>query len=139
VPSFEKIGFPVVEARADGSFVVTKHPGTGGLVSVATVSEQLLLRDGSADLPVAGLHRLFRHHPAFQKGPGRVQVSGDHWSGALEKLKVTVSFSDGYRAFGRLIVSGPEELRKAEKAAEIFWAAAGGREAYDETSTQFVG
>jgi hypothetical protein len=54
-------------------------------------------------------------------------------------LKVAISYSSGYRAVGRMLVSGPDVLRKAEKAAEIFWQAAGGVGSYDQVATQFIG
>ena len=53
VKSYKRIGFPIVEAEEDGSFVVTKHPNTGGLVSVHTVAEQILYEDRPARLPDA--------------------------------------------------------------------------------------
>src|SRR5204863_405100 len=56
-----------------------------------------------------------------------------------EKLKVSVSFSHGYRAFGRLLVTGPDTLAKAEKVAELVWESTGGTDLFEDTCTQFLG
>jgi hypothetical protein len=71
-------------------------------------------------------------------GPDRVRVSGVAGQPAPAKLKVSVSFAHGYRAFGRLVVSGPDALAKAEKVAEIFWESAGGTGLYEDAQTQFL-
>ena len=139
VPSFTDIGYPLIEAHPDGSFVVTKHPGTGGLVSVDTVAEQLLYEMGSPAYLSPDCVARFDSVHLEQEGPDRVRVSGIKGERPPERLKVAISYADGYRAVGRMLVSGPDTLRKARKAAEIFWEAAGGMDAYDSASTQFVG
>jgi hypothetical protein len=133
------IGYPIIEASPDGSFVVTKHPGTGGLVTVETVSEQLLYELGAPEYlsPDGVAH--FDSIKLEQQGRDRVSVSGVRGGPAPSTLKVSVSYAHGYRIFGRIIVTGPDTLAKAEEAADIFWAAAGGRDFYEQTSTQFVG
>src|SRR5688500_10488501 len=72
-------------------------------------------------------------------GPDRVKVSGVVGEPPPEKLKVSVSYAHGYRAFGRLAVTGPDALAKAEKVAELVWESAGGTDLYEDTSTQFLG
>ena len=139
VASFTDIGYPLIEAHPDGSFVVTKHPGTGGLVSEHTVAEQLLYEMGSPRYLSPDCVARFDTIRLAQEGPDRVRVSGIRGEAPPERLKVAVSYADGYRAVGRMLVSGPDTLRKARKAAEIFWEAAGGVAAYDSASTQFVG
>ncbi len=139
VPSFRDLGYPLVEARADGTFVVTKHPGTGGLVSVHTVSEQLLYEMGAPAYVSPDCVAHFDSLRLVQAGPDRVQVSGVRGGPAPEKLKVSISVAQGYRAFGRLMVSGPDALPKARRLAEIFWASAGGEALYDAAVTQYVG
>jgi hypothetical protein len=139
VPDHRNMGYPLVEAHADGTFVVTKHPGTGGLVSVHTVSEQLLYEMGGPAYLSPDCIARFDSIELIQEGPDRVRVSGVKGEAPPELLKVAVSYSDGYRSVGRLLLSGPDTLRKAHKAAEVFWSTAGGAELYEESSTQLIG
>ena len=113
-------GFPIVEASPDGSFVVTKHPGTGGVVSVASVTEQLVYEmgdprsyitpDGIADFTTIQLK---------QAGPDRVRVSGVRGSPQTPMLKVSVAYFYGYKAVGTLVYSWPEAYDKARAADRI--------------------
>ncbi len=139
VPTFKNIGFPIVEGHADGSFVVTKHPGTGGLVSVHTVSEQLVYEMGTPAYISPDAVARFDSITLTQEGPDRVRVSGARGAPAPEKLKVSISYEDGYRAFGRLMVTGPDALTKAKKVAEVFWECVGGKELYADAREQFIG
>jgi hypothetical protein len=139
VPSFSEMGYPLVEAHSDGTFTVTKHPGTGGLVSVHTVSEQLLYEMGSPEYISPDCIARFDSIHLEQEGPDRVRVSGIVGEPAPARLKVSMSFQQGYRAFGRLMVSGPDALAKARKVAEIFWESAGGEALYQDASTQMIG
>jgi len=123
VPSFDHIGYPIVEVNADGSFVVTKHEGTGGLVNVKTVKEQLVYEMGD---PV---HYLtpdvvadFTAVMLKEDGPNRVRVSGGRGTPPTAFLKVSISYRAGYKASGAVIISGPNALAKAKKFAEIFWS-----------------
>jgi hypothetical protein len=138
VKSFSNLGYPLVEARPDGTFTVTKHPGTGGLVSVHTVTEQLLYEMGSPRYLAPDCVARFDSITLTADGPDRVTVSGARGEPPPEKLKVSASFSHGYRAFGRLIVSGPDSLAKANLVAETLWESAGGRELYEDTATQIL-
>jgi acyclic terpene utilization AtuA family protein len=120
VKGLENPGFPIVEASADGSFVVTKHPGTGGLVSVASVTEQLVYEmgdphsyitpDGIADFTTIQLQRA---------GPDRVRVSGIRGSPRTPLLKVSIAYFYGYKAVGTLVYSWPEAYDKARAADRI--------------------
>ncbi len=139
VPSYEDMGYPMVEVAADGSFVVTKHPGSGGLVSVHTVSEQLVYEMGSPSYIAPDCVARFDSIRLEQVGEDRVRVSGARGAPAPEKLKVSVSFAHGYRAFGRLLVAGPLALAKARRVADAFWHAAGGADLYEDATTCYVG
>ncbi len=139
VPDHRNMGYPLVEASADGTFVVTKHPGTGGLVSVHTVSEQLLYEMGGPAYLSPDCIARFDSIELTQEGPDRVRVSGIIGEAPPELLKVAVSYSDGYRSVGRLLLSGPDTLRKANKVAEVFWSTAGGADLYEESNTSFIG
>jgi hypothetical protein len=139
VKSYKHMGFPIVEAEPDGSFVVTKHPNTGGLVSVHTVSEQIVYEIGPPSYLTPDVVARFDSVQLTQDGPDRVRVTGARGEPAPEKLKVSISYQNGWRAFGRLIVSGPDTLAKANKVVDAFWDAAGGRGFYDQALHQFIG
>jgi hypothetical protein len=139
VKSYRNMGFPIVEAEPDGSFVVTKHPRTGGLVTVHTVSEQLVYEMGAPGYLSPDVVARFDSVHLAQEGPDRVRVTGARGEPAPAKLKVSASYQGGWRAFGRLIVSGPDALAKATRVAETFWDAAGGRGSYEHAIHQFIG
>jgi len=139
VKTYKRIGFPIVEAEEDGSFVVTKHPNTGGLVSVHTVAEQILYEIGPPAYVTPDAVARFDSVRVEQEGPDRVRVTNARGEPAPEKLKVSISYHAGWRAFGRLAVAGPEALAKANKVAEAFWDAAGGKTSYDQALHQFIG
>lgn len=135
---FERIGYPVIEVSADGSFVVTKHAGTGGAVTVRTVKEQLVYEMGDprayitpdvvADFATARLE---------QAGRDRVRVWGVKGRPAPPNLKVSASYFDGWKASGTLIISGPDALAKARAFAELFWKRLG--LAFVDTRAEYVG
>jgi hypothetical protein len=74
-----------------------------------------------------------------QEGPDRVRVTGARGAPAPEKLKVSISFEDGYRAFGRLMVAGPDAHAKASKVTDVFWECVGGKALYADAREQFIG
>jgi hypothetical protein len=123
VPRLEDVGYPIVEAEADGSFVVTKHAGTGGVVSVPSVTEQLVYEmgdphsyitpDGVADFTTIRL---------AQEGPNRVRVSGIRGREATPFLKVSVAYRAGYKAVGTLVYAWPDAVAKAREADRILRA-----------------
>jgi hypothetical protein len=122
VPDLWDVGYPVLECEADGTFVVTKHPGTGGLVTVGTVAEQLVYEMGDprtyitpdciADFTTAELE---------QAGENRVRVSGVRGRPSTATYKVSASYQEGWKASGQLVISGPRAVDKARLAAEIVW------------------
>ncbi|MEM7275271.1 MAG: acyclic terpene utilization AtuA family protein [Actinomycetota bacterium] len=137
VPSFDQIGYPIVEMDEDGSFVVTKHPGTGGMVTVATVTEQLVYEMGD---PAAYLTPDvvvdFGSIQLADDGPDRVRVSGIRGAAPTDLLKVSMSYQDGYKASGGVIVSGPDARAKAETFGDILW---GRLPAFEATLNEYVG
>jgi hypothetical protein len=141
VEGWDDLGYPVLEVGPDGTFVVTKHDGTGGLVTTDTVGEQLLYEMGDprryvtpdcvADFTTVRLE---------QAGRDRVRVSGIRGSEATDSFKVSISYRDGYKAVGDLTVSGPDALAKARICAEALWGRL--RRAgytFEETRTEFLG
>ncbi len=139
VPSFHDMGFPIAEAYPDGSFVLTKHQDTGGLVSVATVSEQLVYEISAPAYPVPDCVVRFDSVRLRQDGPDRVLVEGTRGEPAPARMKVSITVDQGHRAFGRLLISGPDAMEKAHRVAELIWRRAGSREHYEDTQTQYVG
>jgi hypothetical protein len=122
VPELWDVGYPVLECAPDGTFVVTKHAGTGGLVTTATVAEQLVYEMGDphayitpdcvADFTTIGLEAA---------GDDRVRVAGVKGGPRTPFYKVSASYKAGWKASGQLVISGPRALDKARLAAEIVW------------------
>lgn len=120
VPRPEAIGFPIAEVEADGSFVVTKPPGTGGLVNLRTVREQLLyeIHDPAAYLtPDVTLD--ITEVELTEVGPDRVAVCGARGHAAPDKLKATVGFLGDWLGEGEISYAGPNALARARLAAAV--------------------
>ena len=141
IPDLANVGYPLVEAHADGTFVVTKHPHTGGRVSVPTVSEQLVyeMGDPRAYITPDVIADFTTIHLA-QDGEDRVLVSGIKGKPPTDKLKVSVAYRAGFKAVGTLVYAWPEALDKAQAADRIL------RERldrlglkFDRVLTEFVG
>lgn len=132
IPDMAGIGYPIIEAEADGTFVVTKHAGTGGRVDVAGVTEQLLYEigdpgcyitpDGIADFTTIQL---------AQQGADRVHVSGIKGRAATDSYKVSISYSAGFKAVGTLVYAWPDAYKKAKAADRIL------RERFDRLGLKF--
>jgi hypothetical protein len=141
VPNLARIGYPIIEAYPDGSFVVTKHEGTGGRITPATVKEQLLYEmgdpksyitpDGVADFTTIQLDA---------DGEDRVRVHGVRGGAPTEMLKVSIAYTAGYKATGTLVYSWPDAVEKAQAADRILRERLDrlGLE-FDEVLTEFVG
>lgn len=116
VEGWETIGFPIGECRADGSIVVTKPAGSGGLVSVGTVAEQLLYEvSDPADYVVADVSCDFSEVRLVQEGPDRVRVSGARGRPPTPWLKASVTHGLGWRAVGYQPIIGEEAGAKARR------------------------
>ena len=120
VNRFEDIGFPIVEAYPDGSFLVTKHEDTGGLVHSMTIKEQLLYEIGDPETYITpDCIADFTSIQLQDVGSNRVLVKGIKGKPATEFYKVSASYLDGYRLTGSLTYYWPEALKKAVTAFEI--------------------
>ncbi|NRA66402.1 MAG: DUF1446 domain-containing protein [Pseudobacteriovorax sp.] len=138
VESFDNVGFPIVEVSETGEFTVTKHEGTGGLVSVDTVREQLFYEMGHPGAYITpDVIADFTTIHLEQQSPGRVRVSGVKGYAPTPLYKVSMAYEDGFKAQGSIIISGPNARAKAETFAKIFWNRCGTD--YLETSTEYVG
>jgi hypothetical protein len=140
VPGRERIGFPLAEIHADGSSVITKHPGTGGAVSVGTVTAQLLYEiGGTRYLSPDAVARFDTVELALQ-GRDRVHISGVRGEPPPATLKVTANLDAGWRNSMTLALTGAQVREKARFAADAVWAGIpGGRAAYAETSEDLSG
>lgn len=120
IPGLEDPGYPIIEAEPDGSFTVTKHPGTGGRVSVATVTEQLLYEMGDPQAYITpDCIADFTTIQLRQQGRDRVRVNGIRGAPATGSLKVSVSYFYGYKAIGTLVYVWPDAFAKAKRADRI--------------------
>jgi hypothetical protein len=122
VPDLWDVGYPVVEARPDGTFTVTKHEGTGGMVTVDTVAEQLLYEMGNpAEYITPDVIADFTSIRLAQEGPDRVGVTAIQGRPRTGTLKISASYLAGYKTTGQITIAGPRALEKARLAADIVW------------------
>ena len=120
VPNMAQIGYPVIEAHQDGTFVVTKHEGTGGLVNLQTVSSQLVYEMGDPSSYITpDCIADFTSIQLKQESEQRVAVSGIRGNKATDTYKVSISFQDGFKLVGQLTVAGPDAVEKAKLCADI--------------------
>ena len=123
VPDMDRIGYPIAEVHEDGRLFITKHEGTGGLVTVDTVSEQLVYEMGNPQNYITpDCIADFSSIQVSQDGPNRVQISGVKGKAATPTLKVSLSYLEGYKATGQLTISGPDAYEKAKKCADLLWS-----------------
>lgn len=125
VPDWANIGFPIGECHADGSVVITKPNGTGGLVSVGTVAEQLLYEvSDPADYIVADVRCDFSGVKLEQIGKDRVRVSGARGRAPTDSYKVCVTFDGGWRSIAYQPIIGEDAVEKAQRQGEALFARA---------------
>ena len=119
VPDWENIGYPIVECAADGSFIVTKPEGTGGLVTPATVGEQVLYEIGDpANYLLPDVNCDWTNLSLQQAGDHRVTVSGARGKAPTNTYKVSATYPDGFRAMTTLMIGGIDAGRKAKRVGE---------------------
>jgi hypothetical protein len=143
VPNLAMVGYPLVEANADGTFVVTKHDGTGGLCTVDTVRHQLVYEMGDPERYLTpDCIADFSSLRLTQEGAERVRVDSVRGKAPTSTYKVSISYLAGWKASGELTISGPDALAKAELCARIVWerlAYDGYRYGPEERLEEFVG
>jgi len=119
VEGWDDIGYPVIECAEDGSFVVTKPAGTGGLVEPAAVAEQILYEIGDpASYTMPDVVCDLRRVTVEAVGPDRVRVAGACGRPPSDRLKVSITVADGYQLDPMLAIRGFDAVEKAEKTAE---------------------
>jgi hypothetical protein len=120
IPDLANIGYPIAEAEPDGLSTITKHPGTGGRVNLATVKEQLVYEIGDpARYITPDVVADFTSIRLEQAGPDRVLIRGARGLPRTDTLKVSLSYSAGWKATGVLVYSWPQAIEKARSADRI--------------------
>ena len=141
VPDLANVGYPIVNASADGTFEISKHAGTGGRISVPTVTEQLVYEMGDPHSYITpDVVADFTTIQLEAAGPDRVRVFGIRGRPPTESLKVSIAYRAGFKAVGTLVYSWPDALDKAQLADRVL------RERldrlglrFDKIMTEFVG
>ncbi len=120
VDDFVRIGYPVIEAHEDGTFYITKHEGTGGLIDRRTVISQLLYEMADPENYLTpDCTANFASAQLTEDGPSRVKVHGIEGGPPPDTYKVSISYQNGFKASGQLTVSGPDAVEKARLCADI--------------------
>jgi len=141
IPNLADIGYPICEASPDGTFVITKHEGTGGRITVPSIKEQLLYEMGDPhEYITPDCVADFTTIHLDQDGTNRVRFSGIQGRPATDFYKVSVSYSAGWKAVGSLVYGWPDAYKKAQAADRVV------RERldrlglkFDSLMTEFVG
>jgi hypothetical protein len=120
IPDMANVGYPIVEAEPDGSFTVTKHAAAGGRVNIHTVKEQLLYELGDPKNYITpDCVADFTSIHLEETGADRVRVSGIRGGPRPPSLKLSISYTNGWKAIGTLVYSWPQALEKARAADRI--------------------
>ncbi len=118
--SLENLGYPIAEISDEGQVVITKPAGTGGAVTTETVAEQLVYEIGDPSHYLSpDVDADFSQIRLTQHGPDRVEVAGARGNAAPERLKISMSYRDGYMASGTLVVCGAHAAAKARTCGEL--------------------
>ena len=136
VPSFDNLGYPIAEILEDGSFYITKHPDTGGLVSKGTVTAQLLYEIGSPAYINPDVISHFDTLKIEDIEKDRVYVSGCRGSSPPKEHKVCINLSGGFRNGMEVILTGLDIEEKAEVFTNALFNSVGGKKQFDEVSIQ---
>lgn len=138
VPSFDNPGYPIAEIEADGNFTITKHPGTGGLVSVGTVKSQLLYEIGDPAYKNPDVIGHFDTLSIEQVGEDRVYVSGCKGSCPPPSHKVCINTLGGFRNGFEIMLTGLDIEAKAKILTDTFFKNIGGKEQFDDVSIELL-
>ena len=131
-------GFPICEVAADGSCVVTKQPGTGGAVTVGTVTAQLLYELGAPRYDNPDAAPRFDTIQLAQEGADRVSVFGTRGESPTNTLKVALNFDAGYRNSMTMVLTGLDIEAKAAHATTMLFELLGGRDQFEAVDVQLL-
>ena len=134
VPTFDNVGYPIAEIEKDGSFTITKHPGTGGLVSIGTVTAQLLYEISSPAYINPDVIGHFDTLRIEQESKDRVYVSGCRGSTPPPTHKTCINLAGGYRNGMDLVITGLDIEEKAKIFTDALFNSVGGKEQFDDVS-----
>ena len=134
VASFDNVGYPIAEIKSDGSFYITKHPNTGGLVSTGTVTAQLLYEISSPAYLNPDVIAHFDTLKIEQDSKDRVYVSGCRGSSPTQSHKVCINLAGGYRNGMEFILTGLDIEEKAKIITDALFNSVGGQDQFDEVS-----
>ena len=138
VPSFKNVGFPIAEIEKDGSSVITKHPDTGGLVSVGTVTAQLLYEVREPLYLTPDVAARFDSIDIFQEDAHRVRIRGVKGQPPTRTTKVCINNLGGYRNSMTIILTGLDIEKKAQIVTEALFDSLGGKEQFSVVDVQLV-
>ncbi len=138
VPGLEHPGFPIAEVHADGSSVITKHEGTGGLVSVGTVTAQLLYEIAGPAYANPDVVARFDTIAIEQDGPDRVRISGVRGQPAPADTKVCINYVGGNRNAMTFVLTGLDIEEKAALARRTLFDALGGENSFAEVDVRLI-
>jgi hypothetical protein len=120
IPDLANVGYPIVEASEDGTFVIAKHPNTGGRISIQSVTEQLVYEMGDPHSYITpDVVADFTTIQLESAGENRVRVFGIKGRPPTDKLKVSIAYRAGFKAVGTLVYSWPDALKKAQLADRV--------------------
>jgi hypothetical protein len=131
-------GFPIAEVAADGSCVITKHPGTGGLVSPGTVTAQLLYEIAGPEYANPDVVAHFDTIRLAADGPDRVRISGTRGSPPPENLKVALNYLGGFRNTMTMVLTGLDIEEKAAWAESMLFDLLGGKERFGQADVRLI-
>ena len=134
VPSFDNVGYPIAEIEENGNFTITKHPNTGGLVSVGTVTAQLLYEISSPSYINPDVIAHFDTLKIEEIAKDRVYVSGCRGSSPPSSHKVCINLASGYRNGMEIILTGLDIEEKAKVFTDTLFNSIGGMDQFDEVS-----
>jgi hypothetical protein len=138
VPSFRNVGFPIAELERDGSSVITKHPGTGGLVSVGTVTAQLLYEVRDPRYLTPDVAARFDTIDISQEGADRVRIQSVKGEPPTHTTKVCINNLGGYRNGMTIILTGLDVEKKAQIVTEALFDSLGGEQQFAVVDVQLV-
>ena len=138
VPSFHNMGYPIAEIESNGNFWITKHPGTGGLVSVGTVKAQLLYEIGAPAYLNPDVVAHFDTLTIAQQGADRVYVSGCRGSSPPPTHKACINTAGGFRNGMEILLTGLDIEEKADLFTDTLFTSVGGIDQFSEVTIQLI-